>query len=77
MNNKNKYFICGFCFGFIFPVVAFLLRYFEFGFDKAVNLVLSDPLLWIITSAPIFLGGLAYFAGVKQDEVEKKVQILN
>ncbi len=77
MNNKNKYFICGFCFGFIFPVVAFLIRYFEFGFDKAVNLVLSDPLLWIITSAPIFLGGLAYFAGVKQDEVEKKVQILN
>ncbi len=77
MNFKYKYLISGISFGFIFPVIAFTLRYFEFGYEETVNIVLSDPLMWIIASAPVFLGALAYFAGIKQDEVHEKIRIVN
>ncbi len=77
MSNKNRYLLYGCLFGIVFPVFAFLLRYFEYGYEKAVGLFYSDPLLWIIASAPVFLGALAYFAGKKQDEVEEKIRIVN
>lgn len=74
---RKKYFIYGFLFGVVFPIIAFLIRYLQFGFDETINLLISDPLLWIISSAPLFLGSFAYFAGVKQDEVNFKMKILN
>ena len=77
MEFKYKYFIYGFVFGIIFPVVAFLLRFYEYGYEQAVTLALSDPLLWIIASAPLFLGILAYLAGKKQDQVQEKIRIVN
>ena len=63
--------------GIVFPVIAFLVRYYEYGYEVALGLFISDPLLWIISSAPIFLGALAYLAGIKQDEVEEKIKIVN
>ncbi|GEM_PF-6087940 len=77
MNNKNKYLLAGIAFGFVFPVVAFLLRFFEYGYEQTVEIILHDPLMWIIASAPVFLGAMAYFAGIKQDEVHEKIRLVN
>jgi methyl-accepting chemotaxis protein len=70
---RKRYFVIGFIFGMVFPIVAFVVRVFESNTQKALALMGSDPLLWIICSAPIILGAAAYFAGIKQDEVKLKI----
>ena len=71
--SRKIYFTIGFIFGMVFPIVAFVIRAFEVSTDNALLLMKSDPLLWIICSAPMILGAAAYFAGVKQDEVNNKI----
>ena len=75
MSKKSRkvYFAIGFVFGMVFPIVAFAIRAYEVSIDNALLLMKSDPLLWIICSAPIILGAAAYFAGAKQDEVNDKI----
>jgi methyl-accepting chemotaxis protein len=72
----KRYSIIGFLFGLVFPIIAFLIRTFEFDYIKALDLMKDDPLMWIISSAPIILSSVAYFAGLKQDEVKLKVKDL-
>ncbi len=72
--SRKVYFAIGFVFGMVFPIVAFAIRAYEVSIDNALLLMKSDPLLWIICSAPIILGAAAYFAGVKQDEVNDKIR---
>lgn len=71
---RKKYFVFGLFFGMVFPIVAFTIRVYESDVDKAVALMFSDHLLWIICLAPIILGMAAYIAGIKQDKVNEKIE---
>mgnify|MGYP003883853035 CR=1 FL=1 len=59
----------GAAFGVCFPVMAVGIRAAQGGYDGALAAVTGDPLIWIILSAPLFLGGFAALGGRKQDEV--------
>jgi methyl-accepting chemotaxis protein len=69
---SRRYAFVGVAFGFFFPVVANFIRFAQGGWAvdwaaaKAVN---GDPLLLIIWSAPLFLGGIASLAGRHQDQI--------
>lgn len=70
---RNRYFLLGFLFGVVFPLVAFSIRTYQYNTDEAMQLMSNDPLLWIICLAPFILGAAAYFAGIKQDQVKYKI----
>lgn len=60
--------------------MAIAIRFFQFGKVETMRILSSDPLLWIICSAPIFLGLFAWIGGRQNDKVrdfseqlEKKV----
>lgn len=67
------YAIYGVLFGFMFPVMATLfdafMRDMGFGLSSLIETQKTQPLHWIIDSAPIFLGFFSCFAGIKQKEV--------
>lgn len=81
MNNRfwqseaNKFTLYGAIFGFLFPVIATLLRAIlntgSVSWSSIVEVQSSDPLLWIINSAPFFLGLFARFAGRRQDHLKE------
>jgi C4-dicarboxylate-specific signal transduction histidine kinase len=62
-NSKVRWTFYGALFGFIFPVFALFLRVSQHGWDQIILYFQSDPLIWIIISAPLFLGIFSYFAG--------------
>ena len=66
-----RYAIAGILFGFAFPLVGTGIRLAQsgggFGLAAIARVQAADPLLWIIDTAPLFLGLLALFAGVRQD----------
>lgn len=75
----------GALFGFAFPVIATLfdafIRDMGFGLNSLIEVQKTQPLHWIIDTAPIFLGFFSCLAGIKQKEViemneglEKKVE---
>jgi GAF domain-containing protein len=78
--NTQRYALIGASFGLIFPVVAVLIRTLGAGIPLSFSgiraVFLSDPLLWIIATAPLFLGAFAAIAGRRQDELEKTNSIL-
>ena len=67
------YAIYGAIFGFMFPVIATLfdayMRDLGFGIDGLIAAQKTQPLHWIIDTAPIFLGLFSCMAGIKQKEV--------
>jgi GAF domain-containing protein len=73
--NAQRYALIGACFGLIFPILAILLRTVAAGIPLSLSSIAaafaSDPLLWIIFTAPLFLGLFAAIAGRRQDELEK------
>ena len=73
--NTQRYALIGASFGLIFPIVAVLVRTLGAGVPLSLSRItaafLSDPLLWIIATAPLFLGTFAAIAGRRQDELEK------
>lgn len=78
--NAQRYAFLGACFGLIFPIVAVLIRTIVAGIPLSLSSVVtvftSDPLLWIIATAPFFLGLFAAIAGRRQDELERTNSIL-
>ncbi|MCS6809003.1 MAG: methyl-accepting chemotaxis protein [Bacteroidota bacterium] len=68
-----RYLLFGIVFGACFPTIAMIIRAWQFGVERLGEVIASDPLLWIIFTAPIFLGGAALIAGVLQ----RKTQIAN
>lgn len=60
----------GALFGVVFPIVAAGIRLRQLGANDAWLAFGSDPLLWIIASAPLFLGGFSYLGGFQQDRVQ-------
>ena len=67
------YAIYGALFGFMFPIIATLfdafMRDMGFGLAGLIETQKTQPLHWIIDTAPIFLGIFSCMAGIKQKEV--------
>lgn len=59
----------GAAFGACFPLMALGIRCSQVGAEGVSELVQSDPLLWIIGTAPLFLGAFAALGGRQQDKV--------
>jgi GAF domain-containing protein len=73
--ETQRYALAGAGFGLLFPAGATLLRVWLLGLPlNAASLFQvqsTDPLLWIIDTAPFFLGLFAAFAGRRQDKLQQ------
>lgn len=69
----RKYALWGFLLGLGFPVLATVIeameRRYGLTFSGLVRAQASSPLLWIIDTAPVFLGAAASFVGWRQDQI--------
>ncbi|NNE70811.1 MAG: response regulator, partial [Rhodothermales bacterium] len=67
----DRYMWLGAAFGACFPVLATVIVAIQRGIEVSIpglyDLHLHDHLLWIINTAPLFLGYFARLAGVRQD----------
>lgn len=69
----KKYFTIGFLFGSMFPVGAILLQMIiskKLGFAGILQAHQDNPLIYMIDTAPIFLGGFALLGGFNQVKSE-------
>lgn len=76
-SEANKFTLYGAIFGFLFPIIATVIEAVQLGGVTVANMVevqRTDPLLWIIDSAPFFLGLFARFAGWRQDQLKKIIR---
>jgi methyl-accepting chemotaxis protein len=67
VSSRRTYTFIGALFGAVFPLIAISLRIWQYGASELASIIKGDPLLWIIFSAPIFLGAAAWIAGIFQD----------
>ena len=81
-NETVRYLLFGAIFGLLFPIVATLIKInllkLPLNTLNIMSVQLADPLLWIINSAPIFLGIFSFLAGRRQDilqSVNQKLEI--
>ncbi len=69
-----RYSVFGTAFGLLFPILSLLieiaLHHFNFSFFIIIHIYKTVPLMYIISTAPIILGLLAYMIGKKQDELK-------
>lgn len=76
-----QYTLIGVLFGFLFPLISsFWLIYYRnmpISYGSFVQTQMDNPLLWVINTAPLFLGLFASFAGVRQARVIELNQDLN
>ena len=73
--HKHNYMLYGALFGLFFPVIAIIILLIEknsWSINQVVLLHQESALLWIIDTAPVFLGLFASFAGQKLDVLNKK-----
>src|SRR6266498_2934028 len=74
-NETQRYAFLGAVFGLAFPVIATLIRItnsnLPFRLSSVVSLQSTDTLLWIIDTAPFFLGAFAAMAGRRQDKLQQ------
>lgn len=76
-SEANKFTLYGALFGILFPIIATLIKAVQIGGVTTANLIAvqqNDPLLWIIDSAPFFLGIFARFAGWRQDQLKRIIR---
>ena len=75
LSYAHRYAIYGAAFGLCFPLLASLVAgYGAEGMLTGTGLWemhTADPLLWIIDTAPLFLGLVAYLVGQRQDRLEQ------
>lgn len=76
--ERYNYALYGALFGICFPVIASIIHMYELGGISSENFGQSQstPLLWIIDTAPLFLGLFAYFGGLQMDRVKNQNQKL-
>src|SRR5215510_8445617 len=76
----SRFTLYGAIFGLLFPVVATLIRIailrLPYSTSGMITAQQSDPLLWIIDTAPLFLGIFAFLAGSRQDKLQRANQEL-
>lgn len=74
-SEANKFTLYGALFGMLFPLIATvleaLLQFGTIAWPALVSVQRADPLLWIIDSAPFWLGIFARFAGKRQDHLKR------
>jgi GAF domain-containing protein len=74
-SNARRYALIGASFGLVFPLLAIFIRTVGAGIPLSLSSIAaahaSDPILWIIDTAPLFLGIFAGIAGRRQDDLEK------
>jgi PAS domain S-box-containing protein len=80
-NVKIRYTLHGVLFGLCFPLLAVLLEItlggLPFRWDAVRDLFQEEMLLWIISTAPLFLGYFSYAAGVRQRKLEEHMTDLD
>lgn len=68
-------------FGLLFPVFSILvearIQRQGFSLPDLLAVFVQQPLLWVIATAPFFLGALAAFAGSRRDRLELAMQQSN
>ncbi len=73
--NTINYTIYGMLFGILFPIIATLfdlnLQGLSLSLDSILNVQSSNPLHWIIDTAPFFLGALSALAGYRKDQTDE------
>ncbi len=69
VTSTLRWAVYGAVFGVAFPLLAAAIRTAELGSEAAWLIVQSDPLFWVIASAPIFLGAFAALGGRQNDRV--------
>ncbi len=78
--ESDNYTLYGALFGLVFPIAASLIEsvntYGSLSFVNIIKAQTENPLLWIIDSAPFWLGLFARFGGVRQDLVQKQSEKL-
>lgn len=71
----QRYAILGAAFGFTFPLIGTMLEIIfsqlPLNLHNMLNTQRTDPLLWIVDTAPIVIGLFAGYAGRKQDILSK------
>ncbi|HMY67761.1 MAG TPA: hypothetical protein PL163_13995, partial [Leptospiraceae bacterium] len=84
LSISDRYTYCGILFGFLFPLLSTLFEtYMQLGqisLLEMMHIQEDHPLLWVIDTAPIFLGFTARLAGRKQEAAEKmnrQLKLLN
>lgn len=80
LNEMQKYALTGVGIGLLFPILATIFRVVAvgqgFSLASIAAMHASDPVLWLIDTAPIFLGLFASLAGRRRDEVLELVRLL-
>jgi len=75
------YAVFGILFGTLFPLTAGLWLIYQGGFPFTINgflaIQLNNPLMWMIDTAPFFLGLFALMGGVRQSRVLQLNEELN
>jgi GAF domain-containing protein len=78
--ETQRYALLGVLFGLLFPVLATLIQMREtnlsFSFENLIKIQASDTLLWVIDTAPLFLGIFAALAGRREDNLQKVIREL-
>jgi len=74
-NETQRYAILGAAFGFTFPLIGTMLEILfsqlPLNLYNMINTQRTDPLLWIVDTAPIVIGLFAGYAGHKQNVLSK------
>ncbi len=68
----RTYTILGVMLGLLFPIIGTVMdiKIHDYGFGiSGIVQAQSSPLMWIIDTAPFFLGVMASFAGRRQDQI--------
>ena len=72
--EPQRYALAGALFGLLFPVIATLIRMTDsnlpYDLSSAIAVQTRDSVLWIIDTAPVFLGLLAFFVGHRQSRLQ-------
>jgi len=70
----------GILFGMLFPLYSSIIELRSLGYPLSLNSFLqvqrSNPLLWVIDTAPLFLGIFAWFAGTRKEKLEDQTSHL-
>ena len=82
INATQRYTFAGIMFGLLFPIIATIARILGMGLSISPASIIAvqseDWLMWMIDTAPIFLGLFAGFAGHRQEMLQKaNVELVN
>lgn len=80
ISQASRYALVGFIFGMVFPILATAVKLQQLQLPANISNIFTlhktDGLLWIIDSAPLFLGFFAGIAGRRQDNLIKTNKLL-